>query len=109
MSQDTIIAAERNVLSVLFCDKDTASLVFSLIKSDDVFTHASHRLVFNACKSLYEKEIDLSHQVVTAALAGDDKRDARFVALEVAAILAANRRSGKGNPEEIGGLRRIRR
>lgn len=89
MSADTIIATERNVLSVLFCDKDTASLVFSIVKSDEVFTHASHRLVFNACKSLYEKDIDLSHQSVAAALTGDDKRDAVFVAVEVAAILAA--------------------
>lgn len=89
MSADQIIDAERNVLSVLFCDKDTSSLVFSLIRSDEVFTHASHRLVFNACKSLYEKEIDLDHQSVTAALAGDDKKDARFVTVEVAALLAA--------------------
>ncbi len=89
MSADTIIATERNVLSVLFCDKDTASLVLSLIKSDDVFTNASHRHVFNACKSLYDRDIDIDHQSVTQTLAGDDKKDARFAAVEIAALLAA--------------------
>lgn len=89
MSADTIIATERNVLSVLFCDKETASLVLSLIKAGDVFTNASHRLVFNACKSLYDNDIDIDHQSVVQALSGDDKKDARFAAIEIAAMLAS--------------------